>query len=629
MIRISSFRNYSSWIVLGYDTGAVMIAWLAAYIVRYNLNALAVPMPVWQEALKLLPFLVISHLAFFRLFRTYRPLWRFSSLPELVRLCKAIVGAWAVSLGAFWVAHDLSQTPRSIWVIYPLLLISLLAFGRLVIRYINNRIRSRSDDVTRVLIIGAGQGAELFLRDLEQWPQQRYAPVAMLDDDKRLIGKEIHGVPIVGNTQLIQQAAAKIKADLIVIAIPSIDSHTLKRIMTECEATRKPVRILPSLQEIAAGKNLVAGLREVSIEDLLGRDPIQLDWSPVEREIRDTTVLVTGGGGSIGSELCRQILKHGPRRLIILDHSEFNLYQISQELTQGDHGVECHFHLVSISDENAIDALLARYQPRLMYHAAAYKHVPMLEHQIDRAIKNNILGTYIVAEAAVRHRVAKFVMISTDKAVNPTNVMGASKRAAEILCQNLSARASTQFVTVRFGNVLGSAGSVVPLFKKQIAAGGPVTVTDPQMTRYFMTIPEASQLVLQAGALGHGGEIFVLDMGEPVKIVELAEKLIRLSGKEPHTDIAITYSGLRPGEKLYEELFYSSEPLHHTAVPKILVADKSARDWAEIERLLTLMQESLLLADPVRLYTLLQQLVPTYQAKAAVAEEIVPMRYRP
>jgi FlaA1/EpsC-like NDP-sugar epimerase len=609
-MKSSNIRNYSSWIVLAYDIGAVIIAWLAAYVVRYNLS-LDIPWFMVLNGLRVLPVLVMIHLVFYRVFSTYRPLWRFSSLPELVRLCKALICAWFISLSVFWFLGDLLGIPRSIWAIYPLLLIMILIFGRLVIRYINSRTKGQVVAAKRTLIIGAGQGAEMFLRDLEQWQEKQYKPIVMLDDNRKLQGKEIRGIPIVGSTTLILDMIRKHRIELVIIAIPSINSAALKPMLLACEEAKIPVRILPSLEGITGGHISVSDLREVSLEDLLGRDPVKLDHEITQHFLKDQVVLVTGGAGSIGSELCRQIMRAGVKQLIIADQSEFSLYCIDQEFKNtGIH----HFQtvLLDVTDTIAVKHLLATHQPAIIFHAAAYKHVPMLESQLREAIKNNVLGAKVLAEAAVAHQVKKFIMVSTDKAVNPTNVMGATKRIAELFCQGCNAQFpnATRFITVRFGNVFGSAGSVIPLFKQQLAKGGPITVTHPDITRYFMTIPEASQLVLQAGAMGEGGEIFVLDMGEPVKIVDLAKQLIKLSGKTEE-NIKIAYTGLRPGEKLYEELFYGSEKLIATTQQKIFRANgvELKREWDVIETAFAAFEQGCMTYDQALLLEALKTLL--------------------
>lgn len=562
MMDLKVLRRYSVPIILSHDIFAVILAWWIAFFVRFNLSASS--LTILLHGLKIQCLIVAVHVFFYWRYKTYRPLWRFFSLPELFRLSKAIFFAWTVNIGILFVLHDLITIPFSIWFIYPLWLILILGLGRLVIRYIGDK-QTATSKSKRVLIIGAGKGAELFLRELRRWPEKQYQPIACLDDDDTLKGKEIRGVPILGKVAQLSEIVKKEKIELVVIAIPSIKTAALRKIFEMCEQISVSVCVLPSLSEFEENQNATFQPREVSLEDLLGRDPVQLDHAGLKAFLYDQVVLVSGGGGSIGSELCHQILPLNPKKLIIVDHAEFNLYQIEQELQQLQYK-NITLELISITDQSAIHFMMEKYKPSIVFHAAAYKHVPILEFQPFQAVKNNVFGTKILAEAAMIHHVKKFVLVSSDKAVNPTNIMGATKRIAELFCQSCNGRSQTQFITVRFGNVIGSTGSVIPLFKKQIAQGGPVTVTHPDMTRYFMTIKEAAQLILQAGALGRDGEIFVLDMGQPIKIFDLAKHLIKLSGKG---NIRIIFTGLRPGEKMYEELFYEKETLSKTSQEKI------------------------------------------------------------
>ncbi|MHB8535991.1 MAG: polysaccharide biosynthesis protein, partial [Sulfuricaulis sp.] len=406
-------------------------------------------------------------------------------------------------------------------------------------------------------------------------------------------------------------------SDLIVIALPSATARQIRRIVEICETTKLPFRILPEMQDIVSGRASIKDLRDVKIEDLLGREPVSLDWRAITEANRGKTILVTGGGGSIGAELCRQIARLMPARLIVLERSEFNLYSIDMELRRELPGLPLVSLLGDVNDAVQVEHIMRVYSPAVIYHAAAYKHVPMLEDQARAAMSNNVLGTRTVARLADKYGCESFVMVSTDKAVNPANIMGASKRVAEMYCQGLNARSKTRFITVRFGNVLGSSGSVIPLFQQQIAQGGPVTVTHPEIQRYFMTIAEACQLILQAGVIGRGGEIFVLDMGEPVKIAYLAEQLIRLSGKTPGEDIEIEYTGLRPGEKLYEELFHDAEKLAETSHPKILLAHCRQRDREELEKNFDAIQQACDQGDETALKDIMVELVPEHTGLAA------------
>ena len=389
---------------------------------------------------------------------------------------------------------------------------------------------------------------------------------------------------IVGTCDAIPEVVKKKGIEVIVLAIPSARVSERKRLVELCESAGVPFRTVPQLGNLMSGQLAINQLREVSIEDLLGREPVTLDWAAIRRGLSNRTILVTGAGGSIGSELCRQIARLQPEKLILFENSEYNLYAIELELRKSFPDLLLYAVLGDVRDATATNNVFQRFRPAVVFHAAAYKHVPMLEHQAREAVRNNVLGTRTVADASNRHGCSEFVLISTDKAVNPANVMGATKRVAEIYCQNLNAHSATRFVTVRFGNVLGSAGSVVPLFRQQIAAGGPVTVTHPDIERFFMTIPEACQLIMQAGVLGSGGEIYVLDMGEPVKIQYLAEQMIRLSGKIPGEEIEISFTGLRPGEKLFEQLFHEEEALQSTPHSKILLARHRTVEWEALNR---------------------------------------------
>lgn len=582
MFNFNLLRRYSTRVVLIHDICAVVLAWWIAYFVRYDFSAIS--LNVLQHGLKIQFLVIATHTFFYWHYKTYRPLWRFFSVHELFRLSKAIFYAWTVNIGILFLLHDLIIIPKSIWFIYPLWLILILGLSRLLIRYAGDR-QIASSETKRILVIGAGKGAELFLRELSRRSEKQYYPVACLDDDLMLKGKEIRGVQIVGSISQLPVITKNEKIDLIVIAIPSIQTVTLRKIVAICDEINIPVRVLPSMSEFEVGKPVNFHPREVSLEDLLGRDPIELDWQGIRTFLFDQIVLVSGGGGSIGSELCHQILQLNPKQLIIVDHSEYSLYQIERDLSSLG-ATNIQIALLCITDKVAVRQVMEKYKPSLVFHAAAYKHVPILEFQPFQAVKNNVFGTTVLAEAAVECGVKKFVMVSSDKAVNPTNIMGATKRIAELFCQTYNQVSDTSFITVRFGNVIGSTGSVIPLFKKQIASGGPITVTHPDMTRYFMTIKEASQLILQASALGDGGEIFVLDMGQPIKILDLATHLIKLLGKKIG-DIEIVYTGLRPGEKMYEELFYEREALSQTKQKKIFRANgENKTNWHQLENLL-------------------------------------------
>lgn len=565
------------------DLLMVLSAWFGAYWLRFNLDT--IPDHFLQYSLGVLPVVVaIQGIALFW-FGVFRGVWRFTSLDDLVRIIKAVVVGAAVLMALMFVTVRLGSVPRSVPFLYGMLLVAFLAGPRLLYRLLTER-QFAIGAGKKVLVVGAGQAGEMLIRDLLRKVEASYQPVAIVDDMPRRHGRHVHGVPVVGGCDEIVEFTESLEIDLILLAIPSASSEDMRRIVGLCEDSGVPFRTVPDLDALMSGQVSINELREVSIEDILGRDQVTLDWEAINSGLQGKSILVTGGGGSIGSELCRQIARLGPAKLILLESSEYNLYSIEMELQQEFKELSLVSLLGDVSDAVTVRRVFQLYKPDIVFHAAAYKHVPMLEHQVREAFNNNVLGTRNVAVNADKSGCAEFVLISTDKAVNPSNVMGASKRMAEIFCQNLNTRSNTNFITVRFGNVLGSAGSVIPLFRRQIAEGGPVTVTHREMERYFMTIPEASQLIMQASVIGKGGEIFVLDMGEPVKICFLAEQMIRLSGKEPGEDIEISYTGLRPGEKLYEELFHDSEQLESTGHEKILLAQHRIVEWGRLEALM-------------------------------------------
>ena len=605
-----------------HDAAWVPLALLLAYLVRFNFEV----MPQGQLAgvLLIMSIALPVQLVCFWLFGLYRGIWRFASIPDLVRILKAVaVGAGATFAVHFLLLH-LQGVPRSVILLYPVFLLMGLTGPRLLYRWFkDHQLKLTREATNRALILGAGSAGEMLVRDLLR--RDGYHPVGFLDDDPGKQGKELQGVRVLGALRDLEAVARREGVDVVLIAMPSASSALIRPVVATCASLELRCVTLPSLAELAHGDIDVTRLREIRIDDLLGRQAIELDDSSIHGFLDGMRVLVTGAGGSIGSELCRQVCSYEIAQLIMVDHGEFNLYQINQEINQykGDRQIKAL--LGDVRDEARMRWVFETFRPDVVLHAAAYKHVPLVEENPVEGLKTNVFGTRVVADLAVEYGVRKFLLVSTDKAVNPTNVMGASKRAAEIYCQTLNEHASTAFITTRFGNVLGSAGSVVPLFRKQIEAGGPITVTHPEITRYFMTIPEAVSLILQAAAMGKGGEIFVLDMGEPVKIVDLARQMIRLAGREPEVDIAIEYIGLRPGEKLYEELFHGSENLIGTSHPKILLAEARKTEWTvlreELAELLGACQER----DVDTLKALLRTLVPEYQEPPqAVSAEVVP-----
>jgi FlaA1/EpsC-like NDP-sugar epimerase len=600
------------------DFLAIPVAWFAAYWLRYTMQPFPVSLTSTSFLVAFTLLTIIQVICYFY-FKTYRGLWRFFSLNDVIRILNASFTAVVLSVPVLYLTSMPHELPRSIFPFYGIILTALLCGSRALSRiYWDRQARgSKTTEVKRVLIVGAGWAGEGLARDLKR--SNQYHPVGFIDDDLSKRGLEVHGIPILGTTPQIVVRVNEYAIDLIFIAIPSASSSVMRRIVTYCENSKVPFSTLPGLNALASGRVEVNALRPVNIEDLLGRDQVNLQWDKLTAGIVGKRILITGGGGSIGAELCRQILPLKPKSLAIVDNSEYNLYQIDLELRKSFPNASLELNLLSITDEIGINHLFANFLPEIVFHAAAYKHVPLLENKIRVAVLNNVLGTQIAAKASVSVDVEKFILISSDKAVNPTNIMGTTKRVAEIYCQNLDRRVKTQFITVRFGNVLGSTGSVVPLFQKQLQSGGPITVTHPEMQRYFMTIPEACQLILQAMVNGKGSEIFVLNMGEPIKITYLAEQMIRLAGKVPGKDIMIEYAGLRPGEKLFEELFHESEQLALTEHEKLFKARFRELDWGELTQTMCLINTACIEYQDTELLVLLKSLVPELHSTSLFA----------
>ena len=604
------FRSRTSIFV--HDLLMVPLAWMGAYWLRFNLDQ--IPDEYYYPALLYLPVVIAIQVSAFWTFGLYRGVWRFSSMPDLVRIAKSVSAGIFFIAGFLFLFNRLEGLPRSVIPLYMLILLALLCIPRFVYRFWKERAISERIG-QRALIVGAGSAGDMLVRDLISNPNSGYIPVIFADDQSSKFNREVRGIRVAGRIEQIPDLIKQWEIEVVLIAIPSASDAQMRRIVEVCEACEVLFKTLPSVKELFSDAITKASLRDVSITDILGRDPVSLDWQSIQGNLHDKTILVTGGGGSIGSELCKQLAKVLPRKLIIFDQCEFNLYKIDAELRRYYPQLSHLAVLGDVTDTLAVQQVINAQQPQVIFHAAAYKHVPLLEGQVREAVHNNLLGTKILAEAAMAANVGRFVLISTDKAVNPSNVMGATKRAAEILCQNLDKASATRFTTVRFGNVLDSAGSVVPLFREQIRSGGPVTVTHPEITRYFMTIPEACQLIMQAEAVGEGGEVFVLDMGEPVKIVYLAEQMIRLSGKVPGKDIAIEFVGLRPGEKLYEELFHDEEQLMETGYNKLRLAKARVYDndaWFSKIQILT---QACQRQNQLSILALLKELVPEFISK--------------
>ena len=603
-MRINDIRL----VIILHDLFMAAAAWQLSWLIRFNFELVAYP--DWKLGLYVLPMIVlVQGLVSYR-FGLYRGLWRFASLPDLWNIFRAaVIGALSITLVLF-ISIRLEGIPRSILILYPVFLIFLLGGPRLGYRFWKDNSFKLNSAATgqKVLIVGAGSAGEMLVREMLR--EGSYKPIGFIDDNPNIKNSELQGIPIIGTVEDILSIHQRYEIDNIVIAVPTATDEQMQRIVSNCESAGVPIRTLPKLQEMVSSQVALNEVREVSIEDLLGREKIELDWGIIQQGITDKVVLVSGGGGSIGSELCNHIARLNPAGLVIYEHSEFNLYNIQMEIAKAYPEVPLFAILGNICDRESVEQTLDKHRPDILFHAAAYKHVPLLQNQLRIAAQNNIFGTKNLAELAIKYNCEKFVFISTDKAVNPANVLGASKRIAEMYCEWMNQCTVTKFITVRFGNVLGSAGSVVPLFRKQIKLGGPVTVTDPEITRYFMTIHEACQLILQSSAMGNGGEIFVLDMGKPVKINFLAEQMIKLSGRNPDKDIKITYTGLRPGEKLYEELFYENENRKETEHVKILLANHPEINWQDLENKISELEEAVVNFNDTNISRILAQLVP-------------------
>ncbi len=553
-----------------------LVLWSGALVLALALRfEFEVPAPYFRLLPKLLALsLGIRALVHWKL-GLFHGLWRYSGSRDLRSLL------WAATLSsicyaAAWAFLDARIFPRSIFVLdwaFSILIVGGLRFGIRTIREvtIQNAMPKSDAPRRRLLIVGAGDAGEMLMREIVRIYRNRYEPIGFLDDSAHKQGERIHGVPVLGPIDTITEVVRREQIDEIILAIPSLSGREMRNIVELCRPTGVHMRTLPGVDGLIDGRVTVNQLTEVNIEDLLRREPVKLDLEALGHAFAGRVVLVTGAGGSIGSELCRQVCRFAPKRLVLVEQAENSLFHVERALRAEYPDIEIVPYIADICDSKRLEAIFSAERPQAVFHAAAHKHVPLMEANPGEAIKNNVFGTRKVADLAHQFGVERFVMVSTDKAVNPTSLMGVSKRVAEIYVQSLSQRSKTHFITVRFGNVLGSAGSVVPIFREQIAKGGPVTVTHPEMRRYFMTIPEACQLVLQAGAMGQGGEIFVLDMGEPVKIVDLARDLIRLSGLNPDSDIEIKFTGMRPGEKLFEELAVDEESVEKTKHPKIFV----------------------------------------------------------
>lgn len=562
-------------------------------------------------------FIGLGYIFVFWLFKLYESLWRYASIDEF--LCTVAANLLAGTTVYFVMDFIGMHIRLNVSIIAMIFTMAFTIGIRVCFRLWRRGLAFIPDikkDKTkeRALIVGGGSAGDMILREITNSEYSKFNPIAIVDDDKMKVGRSILGVKILGTTDDVEKITKEKDIDSIIIAMPSVDNEVKARIIEKCKKTGCKLKIIPGLYQILNSTTTMQDkIRDVEVEDLLGRESIKLDNEGIEDYIKGKTVLVTGGGGSIGSELCRQIAKFSPKMLIILDIYENNAYDIQNELKNDYKDLNLKVLIGSVRDKRRIDGVFNVYRPNIVFHAAAHKHVPLMEESPSEAIKNNVFGTFNVAEAADRYKVKRFVMISTDKAVNPTNIMGATKRCCEMIVQAFNERSETEFVAVRFGNVLGSNGSVIPLFQKQIKKGGPITVTHKDITRFFMLIPEAAQLVLQAGAYARGGEIFVLDMGKPVKIYDLAEDLIRLSGLEPGNDIDIKVTGLRPGEKLYEELLMSEEGLKDTGHKKIFVGKPTFKDMEGLIEDLDSLKFVIDKGDKKLISDKLKEIVPTFK----------------
>ena len=630
--RFVQSKNF--WIILSVDLVLVVLAHYLAYQLRFPGWFYG---PTFYQFASVLPLILLVKIPIFYSFGLYRGMWRYTSLNDLLNVTRATVVSTLVIIAVILYMHRFQGYSRSIFIIDAILTFILIGCHRLAIRYFYQNISgSRAllkifpedkQNKIRLLLVGAGDAGEQIIREVRGNLDLPYTVVGLVDDDPAKIGLKIHNIPVLGLVEDLKEHCDRVKAEEILIAISAPSGPQMKRLNDLCRETRLEYKVLPGLGELIDGRVSIKLIRDVSYADLLGRAEINLDQAEIGNFLTGKTILVTGAGGSIGSELCRQIISFAPAKLLLFDAGEENLYTIQMELEHELDFFDCLPILGKVQDFNLLDTMFTRHKPAIIFHAAAYKHVPLVEINPWEGVFNNVCGTRSLIEAAIIHKVERFVLVSTDKAVRPTNVMGASKRLTEMLMQAcakekwdgtlVAAKASpkthnTIFQAVRFGNVLGSSGSVIPLFKRQIECGGPVTVTDPEITRYFMSIEEAARLIIQAGAMGRGGEIFILKMGQPIKIAKMASDLIRLAGREPDIEIKIKYIGLRPGEKLYEELITEGEGIVPTHHEKIMVLRGDGTTYAEINAQITTLQERSAAFDETGIKETLKQLIPEY-----------------
>lgn len=625
--RVFSNRKLKILTLLIVDFLLILVAYFLAFIFRLYLdnNSLNEIIIYFKEHIFKVIFFAIIYILSFYINKQYKSVWTLAGMDEVINGVIAVVIGITLTLGISLLSND--RIPLMVNILAGIMILVLCNGVRIGWRVLRRAIKyteiEKNKDFKNVLIVGAGSGGALVANEYKKHPNLGKKVVAFIDDDKQKLGTYVNGVKVLGNRNNIIEVAKAKKVDEIIIAIASIKEGVLKEIIECCKDAHIAVKIMPGVSEMIDGKFSINKIRDVDVEDLLGRESIKLDYDGIADYLEGKIVLVTGGGGSIGSELCRQISKFNPKQLIIFDIYENNAYEIQSELKRTFPELDLVTLIGSVRDRNRLRQVYTKYSPNVVFHAAAHKHVPLMEVSPEEAIKNNVVGTFNTAEFANSYGIEKFVLISTDKAVNPTNIMGATKRMCEMIVQAFNKVSDTDYVAVRFGNVLGSNGSVIPLFKKQIAAGGPVTLTHRDITRYFMTIPEASQLVLQAGAYAEGGEIFVLDMGKPVRIYDLAENLIKLSGFEPNKDIKIEVTGLRPGEKLYEELLMNEEGLTETKHKKIFIGKPGDFDIKDIAKKTDELLMYASKGSKIRLKKQLKSVVDTFKEPDEVNSKVV------
>lgn len=612
-------RFYKKIVLMLIDIASFYLAMWLAYVIKYD-QLKSIPPELTKSLLTIVTIIVGIKFMTLIVLRMYNKIWRFAGITELIDVVIACGIGSAATMGMLFMISRQPEfshilIPRSILVLAFMMDVAFVGGSRFLYRlffHVSPKEMRRHQLRKRTLIYGAGQAGVMVLKEINTQGHGEFSPIGFMDDDTSKKGQKLHGLTIYGGKSDLLKVSIKEKVEAIIIAMPSAGDEERKAVINAAKETGAKVSILPKVYDLIDGAVAVSKIRPVEIEDLLGRDEVKLNNEIISEYVKDKVILVTGGGGSIGSELCRQLVKFNPSKLIVLDIYENNAYDIQMELKREFPQLELFVAIASVRDRKRIDKIFDMHRPDVVFHAAAHKHVPLMEDSPEEAIKNNVYGTRNVVEASSAFGVQKFVLISTDKAVNPTNVMGASKRLCEMVVQSYATSGvETEYAAVRFGNVLGSNGSVIPLFKKQIQAGGPITVTHPDIIRYFMTIPEAAQLVVQAGGLAKGGEIFVLDMGEPVKIDTLARDLIRLSGLEPERDIKIEYTGLRPGEKLYEELLMSEEGLGETEIEKIFIAKPMTLPYDELSIALDALSDSF--DDAEALVEAMKKIVPTFK----------------